>query len=103
MAITKHPSVTLSADGRALLRSLGQSGTRNEMTVALFGSFGGGTVSLQISFEDSPVLATDAHWATIDGASSLSVLTAYRIEIAGAAIAVRITGSTTPSLTVAWA
>jgi hypothetical protein len=57
---------------------------------------------LQISHEDSPALATDAHWATIDGASSLSLGTAYRIEIGGAAIAFRLTGATAPSLTVAW-
>jgi hypothetical protein len=103
MAITKFPSATISADGRTLIRGVGVSQLRNELTIAIYGTtLGGGTASLLISHQDSPSLSTAGDWATIDGASALSLGTAYRVEIAGAAIAFYITGSTNPSLTVAW-
>jgi hypothetical protein len=103
MAITKFPSAAVSADGRTLIRGAGASATRDVLTVAIYGTtLGGGTASLLISHQDAPSLSTAGDWATIDGASSLSLGTAYRIEIAGAAIAFYITGSTNPSITVAW-
>jgi hypothetical protein len=101
MAITLLPSATLSADGRVLLQG-GGSATRSRLIVALYGDLGGGTASLQVSHHDSPSTSTDSEWATLDGASDLTAGTAYRIEISGAAIALRLTGSTTPSLTIAW-
>lgn len=103
MAITKYPSATISADGRTLIRAVGASTVRDVLTVAVYGTtLGGGTASLLISHQDSPSLSTAGDWATIDGAASLSLGTAYRIEVAGAAIAFYLTGSTSPSLTVAW-
>lgn len=102
MAITKFPSVTLNASGRAILRGAGASSQRDVITVALYGSLGGGTASLQVSHQDSPSTSTDSDWATIDGASTLTISTAYRIEVSGAAIAINLTGASSPSLTVAW-
>ena len=103
MAITKFPSASISADGRTLIRGLNQSTTSDVLTVAIYGTtLGGGTASLLVSHQDSPSLSTAGDWATIDGASSLSLGYAYRIEVHGAAIAFYLTGSTNPSLTVAW-
>jgi hypothetical protein len=103
MAITKFPSAAVSADGRTLIRGAGASTTRDVLTVAIYGTtLGGGTASLLISHQDAPSLSTAGDWATIDGAGALALGTAYRIEVAGAAIAFYITGSTNPSLTVAW-
>lgn len=103
MAITKYPSATVSADGRTLIRGAGTSPTRDVLTVAIYGTtLGGGTASLLVSHQDSPSLSTASDWATVDGCSSLSLGTAYRIEVSGVAIAFYLTGSSSPSLTVAW-
>jgi len=103
MAITKFPSAAVSADGRTLIRGAGANPTRDVLTIAIYGTtLGGGTASLLISHQDSPSLSTAGDWATIDGCTSLALGTAYRIEVAGAAIAFYLTGSTSPSLTVAW-
>jgi hypothetical protein len=102
VAITRFPSASVTGNGRTLIRGVNASSARNDLTVALYGSLGGGTASLQVSHHDAPSLSTDSEWATIDGASSLTISTAYRIEVSGAAIAINLTGATAPTLTVAW-
>ena len=100
---TKFNSTTITASGRILLRDDSIPTVNESFDVALKGTLGGGTLSLQVSFEETPVLATDAHWITINGANALAVDRVYSVEVLKyKAIAVCLAGATTPSLTAIW-
>jgi hypothetical protein len=100
---TNFNESTLEDNGRVLLRSNAKPSVRDSFDVAIKGTAGSGTIALQVSYEETPVLATDAHWITINGADDLDVDRVYSVDILSySAIALSLTGATSPDLTVIW-
>jgi hypothetical protein len=65
MAIIRYPSVSLSANGRVLLRGVGVATTKARMILTVTGTAPGCLISLQVSHHDEPDVGDDSQWATI--------------------------------------
>jgi hypothetical protein len=96
-----YPTVPLSANGRAVYNGSRNTDGGTNLDIVLIGSLGGGAASIQVSYHDAPNAATDAEWQTLSGATALATDTVYPIAVRGKPkVAVRLTGSTAPALTV---
>jgi hypothetical protein len=101
MARTSYNSITIPATGGRAVYLFNGPG---RVDIALIGSLGGGAASIQVSYEDTPNPATDAHWQTLNGATALATETVYPIEVTRcSALCVRLSTTTGASLVAVFA
>lgn len=72
-----------------------------EIVVMSSSSLGGGVLSVEASYEITPVTATDAHWTTIHpDLDALEVGRVYPIRCKATRLAIKLLGATDPDVTI---
>lgn len=98
-ALPQYAPQTISANGRYLIGTFGNVDIG--VNVSGGNGLGGGALSIQASYEGTPVLATDAHWLTLAGAENIEGGYIHPVRMNSVVrLAVLLTGATSPTVVI---
>lgn len=92
----------LTEDGITIVAARSHSRWDGVLDVATLAGadLGGGTLSVLVSYEAEPDVEEAGHWSTVEGLGALASGYVYRVQTRAPTVAVALTSSSEPAITV---